>query len=84
MLKGTSLIYIRHERNRGVSKTDKQYDFATATLSDGLESFKMDLLPALTEMPIFQALKKGDKINIDVEVFENFGKSQYMITQVTK
>ena len=85
MFFGKNLTYIRHERNKGVSKkNDKEYDFATITLSDGLESFKVDLQPYLTEMPVMSEIKKGDKINVVLDTMENFGKTNFIINEITK
>lgn len=84
MFKGNGLIYIRHERNKGISKTDKEYDFANLTLSDGLESFKVSIEPYLCETPLLQNLKKGDKVSVSLEAFENFGKTVFSVTQIDK
>lgn len=83
MLEGKNLIFIRHERNTGVGKeSNKPYDFANLTLSDGLESFKMPIEPHLTESKLMHDLKKGDKVTITVDVFENFNRTQFIVSAV--
>lgn len=85
MLKGEKLIYIKHERNKGVSKkSGNEYDIATITLSDGLQSFKIDVQPFLTETPELQNLRKGDKVNVVVDVEERFNNDVFVVVQVAK
>lgn len=85
MLKGEKLTYIRHERNTGVgNKSGKPYDFANITLSDGIESFKLDLKPELTEYKEVAELKKGDKITITVDIFERFKETSYIVSEIRK
>lgn len=83
MLKGDNLTYIRHDRMQGIgAKSGKPYDFANVTLSDGLESFKLDIRPEMTESSKVLALRKGDKVNIKVDVFENFNKTAFMVSEI--
>lgn len=83
MLKGENLTYIRHDRMQGIgTKSGKPYDFANVTLSDGLESFKLDVRPEMTESSQVQNLRKGDKVNIKVDVYENFNKTAFMVSDI--
>lgn len=83
MLQGTKLTYIRHARNKGVGKNSgNPYDFASIILSDGLESFKLDLKPELAETRLLQDIKKGTLVNIEVDVFENFDKTAFIVSDV--
>lgn len=83
MLQGKNLTYIRHERNQGIGKNSGQpYDFANITLSDGLESFKLDLKPELTEKSTLENLRKGDKVTVIVDVYENFNRTQFIVSDV--
>lgn len=81
MLQGKNLVYIRADKNEGVStKSGLPYCFANLTLSDGLESFKLDLNPDI--VPLLTTFKKGDKVNIVVDVREVFNRNQFMVTDV--
>jgi len=83
MLKGNDLTYIRHERNQGVGKNSGlPYDFASMVLSDGLESFKMDIKPDLTTRSDVQNLRKGDKLTVLVDVYENFNRTAFIISDI--
>lgn len=85
MLKGTNLIYIRHERNKGIGKNSGlPYDFANITLSDGIESFKLDIKTDLIETKTLQDIKKGEKISVHVDIFENFNKTAFIVSDVQK
>lgn len=85
MLKGEKLTYIRHERNKGIGKKSEQpYDFASITLSDGIESFKLDLKPEVTEVNHVLELKKGDKVTITVDIFERFKNTAFIVSDVRK
>lgn len=81
MLQGKNLNFIRAEKNEGVSKNSGlPYCFANLTVSDGMESFKLDLNPEI--VPLMAAFKKGDKVNIVVDVRENFNRNQFLVTDV--
>jgi len=82
MLKGEKLVFIRHEHRKGISqKNEMPYEFANVTLSDGLESFKINLDLAI--VPIVERFKKGDAVNIVVDVLEGFNnRSDFLITDV--
>lgn len=83
MLQGKKLTYIRHARNKGVgTKSGNPYDFANIILSDGLESFKLDMKPELAETRLLQDIKKGTVVNIEVDVFENFDKTAFIVSDV--
>lgn len=83
MLKGENLTYIRHDRMRGVgNKSGQPYDFANITFSDGLESFKVDVRPEITESSFVQSLRKGDKVNIHVDIYENFNKTAFIVADI--
>lgn len=85
MLKGDKLIYINHERNKGVSaKSGNEYDIAKITLSNGLVSFKMDVKPYLVETPALQGLRKGDKVNVVVDVEDVYNNDVFFVVDVTK
>lgn len=85
MLKGDKLIYIKHERNKGVSKkSGNEYDIATVTLSNGLVSFKMDVKPFLTETPALQELRMGDVVNVLVDVEERFNNDVFYVSDIKK
>jgi len=83
MLQSTKpLVFIRAERNKGYSeKSKKDYDFANITLSDGLESLKMDITPDLVANLDF---RKGDKVVITVDVSESNNRTKFMVTEVKK
>lgn len=84
MLQGKKLTYIRHARNKGIgAKSGQPYDFANIILSDGLESFKLDMKPELAETRLLQDIKKGAVVNIDVDVYENFDKTAYIVSEVS-
>lgn len=75
MLRG-KYTFIRHEHNQGVSsKSGKPYDFATITLSDDIESFKLDL--DQQAIPQLAGLRKGDQVNIEVEIGESFNNVSF-------
>ena len=81
MLRG-KFTFIRHEHNVGVSKkTDKPYDFASITLSDDIESFKLDL--EQTAIPSLAGLRKGDSVNIEVEIGESFNQTAFKVVNVS-
>ncbi|MGE7839136.1 hypothetical protein [Viridibacillus arvi] len=83
MLKGQGLTFIRAERNKGISqKNGEAFDFASVTLSDGLESFKLDVKPVLTEMQPLNTLRKGEKCTVTVDVGERFGKPTFTVSDV--
>jgi len=85
MLQSTMpLIFIRAERNKGYSeKSKKDYDFANITLSDGLESLKMDIVPELAEQ-YKNSFKKGDNVVITVDVSELNNRARFVVTEVKK
>lgn len=66
MLKGEGLIYVRHEHRKGVSKDGNDYEFANVTLSDGLESFTLNI--DFSILPMFDQFRKGEAIDITVDV----------------
>lgn len=78
------LVFIRAERNKGYSeKSKKDYDFANITLSDGLESLKMDIVPELAEQT--QSLfKKGDNVVITVDISEANNRTKFVVSNVKK
>lgn len=83
MLRG-KFMFIRHEHNVGVSsveKGSKPYDFASITLSDGVESFDCDLEQSV--IPSLAGLRKGDEINISVEPSIRFKKTIFKVVQVS-
>lgn len=78
------LVFIRAERNRGYSeKSKKDYDFANITLSDGLESLKVDIEPELAER-CQGAFKKGDNVVITVDISEMNNRARFVVTDVKK
>lgn len=85
MLKGEKLIYIKHERNKGISKkSGNEYDIANVTLSNGLVSFKIDVKPYLTETPDLQELRMGDKVNVVVDVEERYNTDVFYLSDIKK
>ncbi|MEK5234092.1 hypothetical protein MHB42_20600 [Lysinibacillus sp. FSL K6-0232] len=78
------LVFIRAERNKGYSeKSKKDYDFANITLSDGLESLKVDIQPELVEQ--CQTLyKKGDNVVITVDITEVNNRARFIVTKIKK
>lgn len=81
MLQGKNLNFIRAEKIEGTSaKSGLPYCFANLTVSDDMESFKLDLNPDL--VPLLAGYNKGDKINIVVDVRENFNRNQFIVTNV--
>lgn len=80
MLKG-ELVYIRHEHRSGIGKTSGEpYEFANVTLSDGLESIKLNI--DLQIVPMFEGFKKGEKIAITVDLIEAFNRLDLLIVDV--
>lgn len=81
MLSG-KFTFIRHEHNQGFSeKSKKDYDFASITLSDGIESFDIDLEQAV--IPSLAGLKKGDEVNIQVEIGIRFKRTAFKVVNVS-
>lgn len=81
MLTGKNLNFIRAEKVEGVSnKSGLPYCFAHLTVSDGMESFKLDLDPNIVHL--VSGFNKGEKVNIFVDVRENFNKNQFLVTDV--
>lgn len=85
MLESTKpLVFIRSERNKGYSeKSKKDYDFANITLSDGLESMKLDIVPELAEQ-CQTAFKKGEKVVITVDISESNNRTKFVVSEVKK
>lgn len=78
------LVFIRSERNKGYSeKSKKDYDFANITLSDGLESLKMDIVPELAEQ-YQNSFKKGDNVVITVDISESNNRTKFIVSEVKK
>lgn len=81
MLQGKNLNFIRIEKNEGVGKNSGlPYLFCKMTLSDGLESFKLDIKPDLFDR--VSTFKKGDTVNIEIDVIESFNRTQFIVTNV--
>lgn len=81
MLSG-ELIFIRHDRVTGTNDKGVNYDFANITLSDGLESFTLGL--DLSILPMVSNLKKGDNINLTVDI-ANVGRNvRFSVSDVIK
>jgi len=78
------LVFIRAERNQGYSEKKKRdYDFATVTFSDGLESLKMDIVPDL--VPQYeQVFKKGDQVVISVDVSVSNNRTVFLVNEIKK
>lgn len=75
--------YVSHNRNKGLSKKDNSpYDFASITLSDGLESIKHSLDPQLVEQGHLDNLKRGQKVEVVLECSEGYNRVDYTITGV--
>lgn len=85
MLESTKpLVFIRTERNKGYSEAKKKdYDFANITLSDGLESMKIDIVPELAEQ-YQNVFKKGEKVVITVDMSESNNRLKFVVTEVKK
>ena len=84
MLQGVKpLVFIRVERNQGDSEKKKENDFASITLSDGLEILKLDIVPSLAEH-CQATYKKGDKIKIVVDVSESNNRTTFVVIAVSK
>lgn len=81
MLQGKNLNFIRAEKNEGVGReSGLPYCFCNLTLSDGMESFKLDMKPEIfANMSNF---KKGDTVNIEIDVVEKFKRTQFIVTNV--
>lgn len=80
MLNG-EFVFIRAERIEGISsKTNKPYDIGKLTVSDGLESFDMDINPNL--VPMLGHITKGDKVKLNVEVTPGFRGTNYQVNKV--
>lgn len=81
MLKGEKLNFIRCEHRKGVSNnTGKEYEIANVTLSDGLESFTMDIEPG--RIPTAKSFSKGDLVNIEVDVINGFNRTRFVVTNI--
>lgn len=75
--------YVSHNRQRGLSKKDKTpYDFASITLSDGLESIPHNLDVQLVEKGIFDNLKRGQNVEVVLECSEGYNRVNYTVTGV--
>lgn len=85
MFMGQELVYIRHSRNKGIGKESKKaYDFCNITLSDGLESFDLEMEPHLDESPDLVNLNKGDVVNLKIDVYQSFNRTQFKVVDVKK
>jgi len=82
MLKGNDLRFIRANRMTGTNKKGNPYDFADITLSDGMESFKLEVKPEL--VPLLDTYKKGEKVDINVDVYERYDKTAFLVSGVTR
>lgn len=78
--------FIRAERNTGVSKPEKgskPYDFATVRVTDGIDSFNLDIKPELEER-LNQEFSKGDFVELRFEVGERFKNTTYIVDSFKK
>lgn len=74
MFIGEKLVFIRHQHRAGISaKTNKEYEFANVTLSDGLESFTLDV--DLSVVKKFEDFRRGDKVVVTLDAVEGFGNN---------
>ncbi|PJO44011.1 hypothetical protein, partial [Lysinibacillus xylanilyticus] len=64
-------------------KSKKDYDFANITLSDGLESLKIDIVPELAEQ-YQNTFKKGDNVVITIDMTESNNRLKFVVTDVKK
>ena len=72
MFVGEKLVYIRHQHMSGISNKNQQpYEFANVTLSDGLESFDLNI--ELTKVSLFTNLKRGDSVIVTLDIGDSFG-----------
>lgn len=79
------LTFVRSQRIRGVSKkTGNDYDIATVTISDGLESIKLSVDPVLFESESFANLRKGDKVTVVIDAQEGFNGVNFVVISVTQ
>lgn len=75
--------FIKSQRNRGLSKKDQTpYDFASITLSDGLESIKHNLDPQVVEKGTLDHVKRGQNVEVTLECSEGFNRVDYTVTGV--
>lgn len=78
------LIYVSATRNTGVSnKTNKEYDMATIEVSDGIASLDLPLNPQ-KHGDIVMTLQRGDSIDVEVDVQKQFGRANFIVSNVTK
>lgn len=73
-------ILVKTTRNQGTSKTGQNFDIGKITISDGLESFELDINPEL--IPAITYIKKGDKVNVSLTPENTFRGVRYIITNV--
>lgn len=83
MLEGNNLMFIRAELIEGVSsKTGKDFSICNLTLSDSMESFTLDLdKKIISECQYF---KKGDNVDIEIDIIPGYNRNQFLVTNVTK
>lgn len=81
MLEGKNLMFVRAELIEGTSnKTGKHFSICNITLSDEIESFKLDLdKEVIADMAQFQ---KGDKVNLLIDIIPRYNNNQFLVTHV--
>lgn len=78
------LTFVRSERLQGTSaKNGKDYDIGTVTISDGLESIKLNVDTALFHSENFLNLRKGDNVTVVIDAQEQFNRVNFVVISVT-
>lgn len=77
------LIFVRSERIQGENKEGKPYDFGNVTFSDGFESVTLPIDKEKV-LSLNQIFKKGDKVNIVVDVQMNGTRAYFAVSEVLK
>lgn len=76
------LVFVTATRNKGTSrKTGNDYDMASIEVSDGIASLELPLKPDVTES-ILNTFRRGDKVQVVVDVDKRFGKAAFEVVEV--
>lgn len=76
------LLFVGASRIKGTNKNNVDYDFANIEVSDGIGSLEMPLDVHLAEA-LNRDFARGQEIKIRVDARKNFGKTQFIVDQVT-
>lgn len=68
MLNG-KLLFVKLDHLKGTSQKGNDYEFASITLSDGLDGFKLPLDLAI--LPIAKSLNRGEQVTVVIDVTQD-------------